>query len=467
MFRRFSINFALFSMFLDTLLVCLSLGLASHLRPLLSFLPFAARYPEFVPMPPPVYLLIIIEWILIFLLFSVYDGKRNLREVDEFISVTMATLMAAAVSAGTLYLSYRWISRLLFFTFIVLAYLFLLFWRGIARLLFRLGKIPFSGKRQVLIIGAGENGMQLKEQISQNPQSGLTVAGFLDDASEANGTVLGKINDFRAMIIQHRIEDVVIALPQSAYQQTNHLIGDLHSIPIRLWVIPDYFRLALYKAAVEEFAGIPLLDLRAPALNDYQLLVKRVFDFIMTIFLLPLAAPLVGLAALAVWLEDRSVIFLKQSRVGENGRIFQMIKFRTMRPGAEDEPPLFDHTDENGNLIHKTAGDLRVTRVGRFLRRTSMDELPQLFNVLKGEMSLVGPRPELPYLVEKYEPWQRKRFTVPQGMTGWWQIHGRSDKPMHLNIQDDIYYIQHYSLFLDIYILIKTIGTVILGKGAY
>jgi lipopolysaccharide/colanic/teichoic acid biosynthesis glycosyltransferase len=154
-------------------------------------------------------------------------------------------------------------------------------------------------------------------------------------------------------------------------------------------------------------------------------------------------------------------------RVGENGRLFAMYKFRSMVDGAERMQETVNEENGNGDLIHKKPDDPRVTRVGRFLRRTSLDELPQLFNVLKGEMSLVGPRPELPWLLEQYEPWQHKRFAVPQGMTGWWQVNGRSDKPMHLHTDDDIYYVQNYSLWIDIYILLKTPWVVIRGKGAY
>jgi lipopolysaccharide/colanic/teichoic acid biosynthesis glycosyltransferase len=128
---------------------------------------------------------------------------------------------------------------------------------------------------------------------------------------------------------------------------------------------------------------------------------------------------------------------------------------------------LVERIDEEGHLIHKSDQDPRVTHIGGFLRRTSLDELPQLFNVIKGDMSLVGPRPELPYLVEEYQLWQRKRFAMPPGMTGWWQISGRSDKPMHLNTEDDLYYVQHYSLLLDIYILIRTIPIVLSGSGAF
>jgi len=166
-------------------------------------------------------------------------------------------------------------------------------------------------------------------------------------------------------------------------------------------------------------------------------------------------------------LDSRGPVLFRQKRAGENGRLFEMIKFRTMVENAEELRHMVEKTDQNGELLHKHPNDPRVTTVGKFLRRFSLDELPQIFNVVRGEMSLVGPRPEMPYLVERYKPWQRTRFAVPQGITGWWQVNGRSDKPMHLHTEDDLYYVQHYSLWLDIQILIKTAWIVIRGRGAF
>lgn len=468
--RRFSVNFALFSICIDALVVCLSLAAATYLRPDLAFLPFAAHYPEVIKTPWVIYPIFSVLWIIILLLFSVYDGRRNLRGVDEFISLTIGALLAGGAMAGMLYLTYREVSRLLFVVFILLAYLGMLAWRAAARLMLQSIQNKPGGKRRVLIVGAGAVGQELNHQILKNPQSGLQVVGFLDDNQHKNTMepgILGPLEKAPQVIREKLVDDVVIALPQSAYQRTNTLVSELHQLPVKIWIIPDYFRLALHKAAIAEFAGIPMLDLRAPALNEYQRLVKRAFDLTAILIGLPVALPIIALVALVIKLERRGPAFLLQERVGENGRIFKMIKFRTMIPGAEQYQEMVTTQDELGNLVHKIANDPRVTPLGRLLRRSSLDELPQIFNVLRGEMSLVGPRPELPYLVEKYESWQRQRFAVPQGMTGWWQINGRSDKPMHLNTEDDLYYVQNYSLLLDIYILIKTIGVVLKGKGAF
>jgi exopolysaccharide biosynthesis polyprenyl glycosylphosphotransferase len=267
--------------------------------------------------------------------------------------------------------------------------------------------------------------------------------------------------------MQLKVDDVVLALPRTAEDRLNRVANDLHDLPVRVWVILDYFSLSLHHADVSEFAGIPMLDLRAPALNEYQRMTKRAFDLGVTLLMMPIALPLMSLIALAIRLDRPGQVLYRPLRVGENGKIFCMYKFRTMVHNAEQIRHLVEKPDDKGNMIHKYPGDPRVTRIGKLLRRMSLDELPQLFNVLKGEMSLVGPRPEIPDLVEKYDLWQRKRFTVPQGMTGWWQVSGRSDKPMHLHTEEDLYYVQHYSIWLDLQVLVKTVWVVLRAKGAY
>lgn len=470
MFRRFSVNFTLFSIVLDGILVALSLAAANYARPFLSFFPFTADINQPMQLPVVLFPLFASIWLSIHLLLSVYDGRRNLRVVDEFTSLTLASLLAGVSLAGLLYFSYREVSRILFLAFLLLAYLLMVLWRSLARLAFRLLNGKAHSHRRVLIVGAGPVGRNLQEQIDKNPFLGLTVSGFLDDDAKKRNRqvdILGNINEAHRIVRSLRIDDVVIALPQRAHKQVSCLVAELHKLPVRVWVIPDYFHLALHKAVIAEFAGIPMLDLRAPALNDYQRMIKRTFDLVLAFLALPPSLTLMGLIALAIRLEDGKPIFFRQQRVGENGRLFQMLKFRTMVPGAEEMRYLVEYEDDSGHLVHKIPSDPRVTRVGSFLRRTSLDELPQLFNVIKGDMSLIGPRPEMPYLVDQYEPWQRQRFAVPQGITGWWQVNGRSDRPMHLHTEDDLYYVQNYSLWLDFQILLKTIAVVLKGDGAY
>jgi exopolysaccharide biosynthesis polyprenyl glycosylphosphotransferase len=469
MFRRFSINFAFFSMLLDGVLSGLILRVAVAIRPLLNSLPGVIPLRSSPELNTELYYLLPIIWVGIMLVFSVYDGRKNLRVVDEYSSLTASSLLAVVAMAGVLYLSYRDVSRALFLFFCLSTFTSFIGWRALARLVFRWRLERNAASRRVLILGAGESGHRLANLIGSQTQFGLDLVGYLDDdpVKQQQPGVMGGIDSLRAVVSRENVADVVVALPRSAHERLNWVVSELHSLPLKVWIIPDYFSLAMHRATVEEFAGVPMLDLRAPALTEYQRIVKRIFDLVLTLLGAPFCAIIGALIALAIRLDSPGPIFYYSRRVGENGKLFRMVKFRTMVENADQMRHLMGRTDENGNLIYKTPHDPRVTRVGRFLRHTSLDEWPNLLNVLRGEMSLVGPRPELPDLVEKYQPWQRKRFAVPQGMTGWWQIHGRSDKPMHLHTEEDLYYVQHYSIWLDLQILLKTAWVVLRGKGAY
>ena len=470
MLRRFSTNFALFSIALDLTLVALALWISNSLRPYLNDLPFAEEILRPQALPFLLYFIFPVIYVAILMLFSVYDGRRNLLAVNEIARLIFGSLLAGVALAGALYLSFREISRLLFIVFGSLAFSFTLSWRLLLRLTYWRSAGRQIHQRKVLIIGAGPVGRNLQKQIEKNNSFGLQVVGFLDDDSKkrlSQRDILGATNQARPLLIEMDVDDVVIALPPRAYERVNSLVAELHDLPVKVWVIPDYFHQALHQAVAEEFAGIPMLDLRAPALDDTQRLTKRAFDLFLSILALPFFALILLVIGAAIRLDTPGPVLFQQKRVGENGRIFKMFKFRTMVQNAESLRHLVEEYDSSGNLIHKKPDDPRVTRVGRFLRRYSIDEVPNLLNVIKGEMSLVGPRPELPYLVERYKPWQRKRFAVPQGMTGWWQVNGRSDKPMHLHSEDDLYYVQNYSLWLDIQILLKTILVVLRGKGAF
>jgi exopolysaccharide biosynthesis polyprenyl glycosylphosphotransferase len=323
---------------------------------------------------------------------------------------------------------------------------------------------------RILIVGAGEIGRRFEQDIDDFSEVGYTLIGFVDDDPqliEEYPDVLGNIDRVPDLIKEHQIDNIIIALPHGAYQRINTLMQAVHRLPVRVWVIPDYFALMLSKSSVWNFVGIPMITLHSPILNKQQRIGKRVFDLLISIPLFLLTLPLFGLIALLIKIDSSGPVFYRSTRLKENGETFTMLKFRTMVEDADEKLTEVLKQEDDINFVHKQPDDPRITRVGQVLRRTSLDELPQLINVIKGEMSLVGPRPELPELVQRYRPWQHMRFAVPQGITGWWQVNGRSDKPMHLHTDEDLYYIQHYSLWLDLQILIKTLLVVLRGKGAY
>ncbi|MCA9942327.1 MAG: sugar transferase [Anaerolineales bacterium] len=470
MLRRFSVNFAIFSMVMDAGLTFLALSLAVLIRPFLPQFPYLVPVNQ-ITLSQILYFIVPAVWVITFLLASVYDPKRIYKVTDEVQTIIIAEAVATLVCAGILYLGFRDFSRWLFATFILFNTVFILSWRFLLRTIFRLWRAP-SRERRVLIVGAGKTGRSVGSLMKNYDWAGFKLIGYLDDDVQKRKhdlPILGSVGDARAVVKKYGIEDIVIALPQRAYGQINKLTITLHDLPVHVRIVPDYFSLALYRASVDDFSGIPMINLRDPALNDVQRLVKRMFDLFVGSITTLLLMPIFMLICLFIKLDANGPIIFKQQRIGENGRIFNMFKFRTMIPEADSQrEQITEINPENGRILFKKRpDDPRITRLGRFLRRTSLDELPQLFNVLLGDMSLVGPRPELPWLVDQYEPWQRKRFAVPQGMTGWWQVNGRSDKPLHLNTEDDIYYVQNYSIWMDIYILIKTPWVVLRGKGAY
>ncbi|MGB9738679.1 sugar transferase, partial [Chloroflexus sp.] len=300
--------------------------------------------------------------------------------------------------------------------------------------------------------------------------TGVQIVGYASDECDEPVALprLGSLNDLVTIVQRHRIDEVIFALPPAQYDRVVELSLLLLREPVMLHTVPTALDLVFARTPVDSVGGIPLVSLRESALTLSQRIVKRLFDIVVSFGLIVLLAPLMLVIALLIKLESPGPVIFTQERIGEHGRRFKMFKFRSMYIDADrrwHEVAKRDAT--TGKLIHKQKDDPRVTRVGRKLRRTSLDELPQLFNVLRGEMSLVGPRPEMPYIAAEYEPWQWQRFRVPPGMTGWWQVNGRSEKPMHLHTEDDLYYIQNYSFWLDLRILAKTLVVVWQGHGAY
>lgn len=468
MFRRVGLHLTL--LLGDLVIISLSLFLASWLRPQLEFAKVIE--PVYAWLHWNIYVLAIAIWGGGFLFMDVYNLQKNLRLLDEINRLIIAHAVTFLAFAGALYFSFREISRMQMLTFALFSMLLLITYHLVFRFFLYLYGDKRYGTRRVLIVGAGSVGREIAKMVTENSWTGLKFIGFLDDNPQVNTigySYLGALKQVTQVVQEQRINEVILTLPRDAHTKLANLVAILHAfdLKVNVRVVPDFFDLVFLRSVVEDFGGMPMVTLREPALDPLQRLLKRSFDLVVGSLGLILALPLMGMIASAIKSDSSGPIIFTQQRVGENGRLFKIYKFRTMISDTEAKQGETRQKTLGRRLIHKISNDPRITRVGRYLRRTSLDELPQLINILKGEMSLVGPRPELPGLVDQYEPWQRKRFEVPQGLTGWWQVNGRADKPMHINTSDDLYYIKNYSLWLDVQILLRTVIAVIAQRGSY
>jgi exopolysaccharide biosynthesis polyprenyl glycosylphosphotransferase len=473
MLKRVGTRLGLISLVADVGFSALALYVAKALR---LTLPFGVQLGGPLAFGPWFYLLVPAIWAATFLALRVYDPARALHYLDDFQTVWSAVTWATLVFAGVAYFFFRELSRFLFVYFYLLDLAFLIGWRAILQWLLRLGLGSSLGQpRRVLIVGAGTVGQELGRAMGVYHWTGLELVGYVDDDAAKQGKtcvgrrVLGRLEDVGLVATQQTVDEVILALPPRAQERARQVLKALQELPVNVRVVPDVFDMVFIRASTEEFAGIPLIGLRESAIEGADRVVKRLFDLVVGGLALVLLSPLMLVAAIMVRIGSPGPILFRQQRIGEGGRPFQMLKFRTMHMGAEaDEERLAQKTAHGSPTFDKRPDDPRVTRVGHVLRRFSIDELPQLFNVLKGDMSLVGPRPELPWLVERYDAWHRRRFAVPQGMTGWWQVNGRSDQADYkLRMEEDLYYIRNWSVWLDVRILLMTVIAVVRGKGAY
>jgi exopolysaccharide biosynthesis polyprenyl glycosylphosphotransferase len=459
---------------LDILLTPVALLLGTWLRRTLPLGRGGALPGEAVALPWFVSALGIACWAAALVMNGAYDPQRVLRWYSEAMAVLYGGTMGTILMAGGLYITFREMSRLQFIYFYVLNLGLLLGYRAFLRIYYRMrGRGRPGWRSRILIVGAGDLGGRLARILLDHSRWGFHLVGFVDDDPAKRGQrlegalVFAGLDNLQAVVRDQGVEELWVALPARAHERISQVVAAAGQLPVRIKIAPDYFSMALVRAKAEILGGIPLVGLREPVIEGADRLVKRAFDLVVGSASVLVAAIPMGIIALLIRLDSPGPALFRQKRVGENGKPFGMIKFRTMVEEAEELQEQVLVTTDDGKVIHKHKGDPRVTRVGRFLRRYSLDELPQLFNVLRGEMSLVGPRPEMPWLVDRYEPWQRKRFAVPQGITGWWQVHERSDKPMHLNTDDDLYYVYNYSLWLDLRILLMTPFAALRGRGAF
>jgi exopolysaccharide biosynthesis polyprenyl glycosylphosphotransferase len=328
------------------------------------------------------------------------------------------------------------------------------------------------GISRVIIVGAGEAGRTVMRTIVAHPELGFHIVGFVDDNPEKQTNIgrfksLGSVDSLPRLIEEKTVDEVIITLPWMSHRKTMRIVHECERRQVRARIVPDLFQMSLSQVDVDDLGGIPLIGVREVGFSSSALLLKQAVDIVGAVTLMLVVAPLAGLIALAIKLDSPGPIIFCQSRVGLGGELFKMYKFRSMRQGAEEEQETLRELDEVDGITFKIREDPRTTRVGRFLRHTSLDELPQLWNVLRGEMSLVGPRPNTPEEVSRYLEWHKQRLQVPPGLTGMWQVSGRSLLSFDETVLLDLYYIENWSLWLDCKILLRTIPTVLTGEGAF
>lgn len=418
----------------------------------------------------PLFLSVPILYHLVFAMTGVYDLSRVPFFSQQITRLTSSYLLAVLVSAGFLYFTYRDVSRLLVAYFSLTTFAALVVVRYFLSLY--LAKRQIVGERtNVLIVGGTQKSMSLAETLFKQYGSVYNLVGIVDGGEGFDGALpaplIGTVEDLPRLIGEQDIQLVLIALTRSKYQEVEKLILDLYPMPVRIYLIPDVLELSLRHSEVETFADVTVIGIREPVIQGAQRAVKRTFDLAVASLALGLSLPLWLVIWVAIKLDSPGPAIFKTERIGENGKFFTMYKFRTMAVGADRLQEKVTVLDEKGEPVYKVSADPRITRVGKWLRRWSLDELPQFINILKGEMSFVGPRPEQVFITQDYDASQWPRLSVPPGLTGWWQVSGRSDLPLHLNTQYDLYYVRNYSFILDLTIILKTIGVVLRGKGAY
>ena len=325
---------------------------------------------------------------------------------------------------------------------------------------------------RVLIIGSGRRARLLGDALKYTSEWGVKIVGFLDPIGESAGRratdeILGHVNEISDILRDNVVEDVIVAVPRSMLGDVQTIIDACQEEGVRLQFMADFYDFEAARIRLTQVNGIPLLSFEPVAREESALLAKRIFDLFLTLAAMPIVLPFFALVAIAIRLDSQGPAFFMQERVGLHKRTFKMYKFRSMVPDAEARMQEVEHLNEADGPNFKIEDDPRITKIGRFIRRTSIDELPQLFNVILGDMSLVGPRPMSKRDVNLFDKGsQRKRFSVRPGITCLWQVSGRSDLSFDDWLKLDLQYIDGWSFWLDIKILLKTVPTVLKGSGA-
>lgn len=418
-------------------------------------------------------ILIVPLYILLYYAFNLYTPKRVQGRRLEFSNIVLANTVGLLILMAGFFLALSYSEQLKNFSRSMFIYFFMIniILEEIERLMIRafLRSIRKNGYNQkhILLVGYSKAAEQYIDRIKQNPQWGYNIRGILDD-NIARGTmykgvkVIGSVGNLSYILPENKLDEIAITLGLEEYYKLEKIVAECEKSGVHTKFIPDYGNIIPTRPYTEDLLGLPVINIRyVPLSNTFNALIKRLTDIIGSIICIIIFSPIMLTSAVLVKMTSKGPLIFKQERVGLHNKPFQMYKFRTMYVQTEEE--------EKKGWTQKN--DPRVTSVGRFLRKTSLDEFPQLFNVLKGDMSLVGPRPERPQYVEKFReeiPRYMIKHQVRPGMTGWAQVNGyRGDTSIRKRIEHDLYYIENWTLGLDIKILFLTVFKGFINKNAY
>jgi len=423
-----------------------------------------------------IFALFIFVWHLIFSLLGLYESRRLSSCRSEIVGVIKASSLAALVILiSTVIFRIVLVTRLFVVVFWVVSMCTIVVSRLILRATLALVRKHGRNLRHVVIVGSGSRAVEFARWLVARPELGYRITGFADqnwdgmDAFQRSGYALAcDLGAFAQFLRTNVVDEVVLALPfRSMHDQASRIATMCEEQGITVRVLTHIFDLKIAHSSVEELEDDPLITHSKGWAEGWPIYIKRILDFTISSILMALFLPLFVVAAILVKLTSPGPVLFAQKRLGLNKRHFNVYKFRTMVADAEKRLHEVEHLNQVSGPVFKVWNDPRITPIGRFLRKTSIDELPQLFNVLRGDMSLVGPRP-LP--VRDYEgfskDWQRRRLSVKPGITCLWQVRGRSSIPFEKWMELDLQYIDKWSLWLDFEILLRTIPAVIRGSGA-
>jgi len=329
------------------------------------------------------------------------------------------------------------------------------------------------GAKNVLVVGAGEVGRAVMRTIAAHPELGYRVEGFVDDDAAKGQTdlgrmrALGNVGNIPSLIGDLHLDVAIITLPWTYHQRIRQIVRQCEHRRVQVYIVPDLLQTAISRVGVEQLGEVPVISMREEPMGGRGRMAKRIVDIIGALSALVLGAPIMLLSAIAIRLDSPGPVIFSQTRLGEHEKPFTCLKFRTMSCDAEAEKEALIAQTNGDPRLFKMKDDPRTTRVGRILRRFSIDEFPQFLNVLRGEMSIIGPRPPLPSEVELYQEWHHQRLDVPTGISGMSQVSGRSDLSFDEVALLDIWYAENWSLLLDLKIMLKTVAVAFLGRGAY